>query len=54
MDPRIREIARKIVEDRGIPVEAKKMGVNVGTTRTIFHMIKWIRIKPAIWIALFR
>ena len=26
MDPRIREIARKIGEERGIPVEVKKIG----------------------------
>ena len=50
MDPRIREIARKIGEDRGILVATKKIGVNAGTTHTLFHMIKWIRINPAIWI----
>ena len=26
MDPRIREIAKRIGEDRGIPVEVKKIG----------------------------
>ena len=26
MDPRIREIAKRIGEERGIPVEAKKIG----------------------------